>query len=161
MERSDTHLGGDRVTVGNRLPSYQREMEELRKEVRALRTALRNTTPPPYRPEVEIVWSWASALTGDTTPGPRWRAPYKCKIVSVTITAGVAGSGDSEFEMYLNDVLIESFILAAGEVTHHYTFALELFQEDVLYVAGGSPQSTSCENVGVIARYRKTGQAAP
>lgn len=149
------------MTSGNQMPSYRRDIERLEREIRKLWASLNNTAPPPTNPETEIVWSWGGALDGDTTPGPRWRVPYKCRIVSITITAGVAGSGTSQFNLYLNNTLIDSFSILAGETVHHHPFLLDLIGTDVVHVAQSGTYSATCTNVGVIARYRKTQQIDP
>jgi hypothetical protein len=103
-----TALGGK----GNRIPDYQREIAELKAEIRRLWEALRNgpVAPPVQK---QMVFSWAGPVTGTRTSGP-WLAEANLFITGCTLSQGVAPSSTVTAELLVNGSVAYTYTLAGG-----------------------------------------------
>jgi hypothetical protein len=113
MERPDPQLGGGDVTTGNRLPSYGREIDELKREIRKLWQALGAQQGPPPSPE-SMPFSWSGTVSGTKTSGPWW-VPADVTITAVTLGARVASSTSITVSVHVDGVSAYTTTLGAGQ----------------------------------------------
>ena len=98
--------------AGNRVPDYQREIKELRLEIRKLWQALANG---PFIPPVhkEIIFSWSGAVTGSKLSGP-WLAPSNLFLTGCTLSQAVAPTGTTAATLLIDGVATDTYSLFAG-----------------------------------------------
>lgn len=123
--------------AGNRVPSYQREMNEMRTEIRKLWQALgKQQAMPPV--QKQMPFSWSGAVSGAKTSGP-WHAEDILTITGCTIGLEVAGGSQTSVALRVNGVTVDTYFIAAGATRGgaQSNHNVNLGDRVQLYVVGG------------------------
>lgn len=129
--------------AGNRLPTYQRERDDVRKEIAKLWQALSKRQPFPAV-QGAIPFSWRGTVSGTRTSGP-FHAPGRITITSATLGYRVAG-GATTAALLIDGVTVHTFSLGAGAVrsAELVRFAVAFGDPVQITVAGGGGSDFTC-----------------
>ena len=93
---------------GNRVPDYQREIKELRSEIRGLWQALaKQRVMPPV--QKQMPFSWSGEVSGTKLSGP-WYTESNGTITGCTV--GFAGAGSGTVVLLINGVSRKTYSIS-------------------------------------------------
>jgi len=136
--------------AGNRVPDYQREIKELREEIRLIWA---NFARGPQSPPVQKhqMFSWSGAVSGSKLSAP-WFAESDLTITGVTMGIAVTG-GTTSATLLVNGNTIKTFTLAAGATRGGTTVRQSVAIGDrvQLSISGGGGTDLTCA-VGYVSK---------
>lgn len=101
--------------AGNRAPSYQRDIAELRREIRDLRRQLAARPPMPGAAG-QMPFSWSGLVSGFKISGP-WPTGLELTITNFVTDYTVTSSGDTDLTFYVNEVSVHTWSHPAATKT--------------------------------------------
>jgi hypothetical protein len=102
-------------SAGNRLPTYQREIAELRREIRELRQLLNARADFPAIGG-QMPFSWSDLVSGAKLSGP-WNVALELTVTGFLTDYTTTSSADTFLDFYVNGVIAHSWTHGAGVET--------------------------------------------
>lgn len=127
--------------TGNRLPTPDREIAELRREISKLWAALAQRPPFPSVQEF-IPFSWYGTVSGTRTSGP-FSAPARLTITQGTLEYTSAGGSTTTVGLYVAGVLQHTFTLAAGSTKSVEQVRIRALAGDKIHIVVSGGGGTS------------------
>jgi hypothetical protein len=137
--------------AGNRVPDYQREIRELREEIRLIwANFARGPDSPPV--QKHMLFSWSGTVSGTKLSGI-WFAESDLTITGLTMGIAVAG-GTTTATLLVNGTIIKTFTLAAGATRGGTTVrqAVAIGDRVQLSVVGGGGSDLTCA-AGYVSKH--------
>jgi len=98
---------------GNRLPTSNREVADLRAEIRQLRLLMQKAQQFPQIPG-EMMFSWSGEVSGFWVSG-QWPATFDLTLCAITADYTFTSSGATGIDITVNFSVVHSHVLGAGE----------------------------------------------
>ena len=131
--------------------TIQRQIEELRREIRMLQSRSQPEDNPPMRRR-EIVFSHPGTPT-TATSASYLISDFDATLHRIIVTAGTAGSTNSVFDLKVNGTVVHQFTLESGDTKDSdIGLGIEVEEWDTISIAC-STIGTGLSDVAVIVRY--------